>query len=480
MGSPVNNRVNNLTRVLSASYLSPNILNCEYAVRGSVLLRSLELEKQLKDKPGSLPFDKILFANIGNPQAVGQKPMSFLRQIISGVVNPKDISAGTPSDIRERVEKYTQTFNPGAYTHSKGAPVFRQEVADFLTRRDGVVGDPENVFLTDGASPGVKMLLDALIRSNKDGILIPYPQYPLYSALITQLGGTAMPYYLKEENQWGLDLDEVTKTIEEFRPKGVIARAFVMVNPGNPTGAMFYKKDIEDVIRLCSDSKLVLLADEVYQENVYTEKAFYPARKVMNEMGVQVELASLHSTSKGLAGECGLRGGFLYLDNFDEEVMAQFYKLRSVNLCSNTIGQLAIASVVNPPQPGSESYKTYQTERNEIFEGLKRKAKFVAEQLNQLDGVSCQPAAGAMYLFPSVTLPQKALDEAKRRNQAADLMYCLEMLENTGLVCVPGSGFGQRQGTWHYRITILPNENDLKDVMKRLAKFHNEFLATYR
>jgi alanine transaminase len=159
--------------------------------------------------------------------------------------------------------------------------------------------------------------------------------------------------------------------------------------------------------------------------------------------------------------------------------MLQFRKLAASTLSSNTIGQIIMGIMVNPPQPGEESYPLYAAETEEIFEALKRRADKLYKKLNELEGVSCQPIEGAMYAFPTITIPQKAIEEAKARGIPADEMYCLDMVEEAGIVTVPGSGFGQKEGTYHFRTTILPSEDEIDQVIERLGKFHSKWLARY-
>ena len=146
----------------------------------------------------------------------------------------------------------------------------------------------------------------------------------------------------------------------------------MIINPGNPTGQVLNREDLQEIIRFCRDERLVLLADEVYQENIYyPEKApFLSAKQVLMEMGPefsdQVELVSFHSTSKGLIGECGQRGGYFECHNLDKEVQAQLFKVSSVSLCSDVLGQVMVSLMVNPPRPGDESFALYQQERNSL------------------------------------------------------------------------------------------------------------------
>mmetsp|Transcript_1948 Transcript_1948/g.1407 ORF Transcript_1948/g.1407 Transcript_1948/m.1407 type:complete len:133 (+) Transcript_1948:505-903(+) len=125
-----------------------------------------------------------------------------------------------------------------------------------------------------------------LIRSKSDGILVPIPQYPLYSALITLQGGTMVPYYLDEERNWALDIKELETRVKKAKDGGLNVRSLVVINPGNPTGQVLTEQNMHEIIQLCYDNSILIMADEVYQKNVYCEKSkFSSFRKVLNEMG---------------------------------------------------------------------------------------------------------------------------------------------------------------------------------------------------
>jgi aspartate/methionine/tyrosine aminotransferase len=169
--------------------------------------------------------------------------------------------------------------------------------------------------------------------------------------------------------------------------------------------------------------------------------------------------------SKGFLGECGHRGGYLECRNVPEPVMDEITKLQSISLCANSAGQVATFLLVHPPRPGGPSHELYRRERAEVLETLRRKAEIVERGLNAVPGITCNRVAGAMYAFPRITLPKGVTDEA----------YCLALLEETGICVVPGSGFGQEEGTWHFRTTILPPMDQIEQVVKRLADFHVAF-----
>jgi alanine transaminase len=193
-----------------------------------------------------------------------------------------------------------------------------------------------------------------------------------------------------------------------------------------------------------------------------------------------ISLFSLHSVSKGYLGECGHRGGYIELRNVPEDVLSEFIKIQSINLCSNVSGQFATYFMVAPPQPGDESYATFVGERDAVLEDLKEKAEILGRGVNSIPGMSVVIPRGAMYAFVRFTLPkEKGIDadkmpaDARREYEAKrDSDYCLELLEETGICVVPGSGFGQRAGTFHFRTTFLPPRGAIEALVGKLKSFH--------
>lgn len=232
----------------------------------------------------------------------------------------------------------------GAYTNSQGLNGVRQHVADYIQQRDGGhPAYPGDIFLTNGASAGIEMVLNAIISTDHDGIMIPIPQYPIYSALIARMGGRQIGYLLDEELGWAVKEEELYKQLHDAKRSGLHVKALALINPGNPTGQVLDREHLVIIGKFCADNGIVLLADEVYQRNVYAEnKEFISMKKIAMETPSceHLELVSFHSTSKGLIGECGRRGGYMELHNIDPYVHSQLYKLASSGLCSGVNGQI--------------------------------------------------------------------------------------------------------------------------------------------
>jgi len=302
---------------------------------------------------------------------------------------------------------------------------------------------------------------------------------------VTRLGGTWVGYELKEDYNvpdpsWGIDVRKLESIIKRCRTKGQRVRALVVINPGNPTGNILSEEDIANVVKVAEKYNIVLLADEVYQDNIYTpKKKFHSIRKVAYTIGSKAQVFSFHSISKGYYGECGLRGGYVHLDNVDKAINDEMYKMFSMSLCSNTVGQAMMAQILNPPQPGDASYKLWSAERSAIFDGMVKKAGIVEKMLNSIKGINCMPIEGAMYAFPEVMLPPAYVTNAKKLGKEPDTLYCIEVLKELGVIMVPGNGFGQRPNTYHYRLTILPEEKDLVGMLQGLARFQEKLYSQY-
>ena len=192
-----------------------------------------------------------------------------------------------------------------------------------------------------------------------------------------------------------------------------------------------------------------------------------------------VELISFHSVSKGMVGECGKRGGYMECVGLHPETLDQLYKAASISLCPNILGQVMVDLMVEPPVAGDPSYALYHAELNGIYESLRRRASQLVATFNSMEGVSCQDAVGSMYAFPSITLPPAAVAAAEAAGKAPDVFYCLQLLDATGVCVVPGSGFGQKSGTWHFRCTFLPPESFFDEFLADIKRFHQSFLAKY-
>ncbi|CUM52469.1 unnamed protein product [Debaryomyces tyrocola] len=475
---------------LKLADLNKLTINAKYAVRGKIPIRADELREQLNDTNNELPFKEIIYANIGNPQQLDQAPLTWYRQVLSVLQNPKLLNTQIdyPKDVIDRAKLLLENVGSvGAYSHSQGNPHVRKSVADFITRRDGFPSNPSDIFLTGGASAAVSYLLQVLSSSNDSGFMIPIPQYPLYTATIALNDAVPIGYYLNEENNWSTNPTQIRELIKENNEKGIQIKALVVINPGNPTGSILSYDNIVEIINIAAEYGIAIIADEVYQENVF-EGEFVSVKKVLSKLNRidpqaynNVQLASLHSTSKGVSGECGQRGGYMELVGFSKEVRDIIFKLASINLCSVVSGQTLVELMINPPTPGSASYELYKSETSKIHKDLQSRADLLYKSFIEMEGITCNKPMGAMYLFPKLNFTPnsypKLFEDSENIGATIDEVYCIELLENTGICCIPGSGFGQVPDTYHLRTTFLPPGSEWID---KWVGFHNDFIAKYK
>jgi len=256
------------------------------------------------------------------------------------------------------------------------------------------------------------------------------------------------------------------------------------INPGNPTGQILTKETMEVILKFAHERSLMVFADEVYQDNIWSEKKWYSFREVLKKMPEpycnDVELASFHSASKGFMGECGMRGGYMELVNMDPVVHQMINKTAGISLCSNTAGQVVMDMKVNGPSlkmgESLETVQSYEEEAGLLNASLKRRANAVYHALNSMDNCSSNPVEGSLYALAKINFSEKFINEAATKNVAPDYLYCMKALEHTGCILVPGSGFYQKPGTHHFRTTILPlPEERFYATFDKLKEFNKKF-----
>lgn len=223
-----------------------------------------------------------------------------------------------------------------------------------------------------------------------------------------------MPYHLNESDAWRISVNDIKVALEQARTNGVDVRAIVVINPGNPTGASLSYTDIQEVLKLAYQHNLVIIADEVYQSNVFMGE-FYSFKKVLQELVEQddvgshfesIQLASLHSSSKGLVGECGHRGGYFELIGFDDVFRTELLKLISTDICPPVIGQCLMALVMDPPRQGDLSYDRYVFETEGIKNGLLQRSTALYRGFQKMGNVECgHPQVSPLGQKPALKYP---------------------------------------------------------------------------
>ena len=259
----------------------------------------------------------------------------------------------------------------------------------------------------------------------------------------------------------------------------------VVINPNNPTGSVLTLESMQEVIKFAHKYGIVIVADEVYQHNTYGSHQFISFKKAICSIEApynHVSLISFNSISKGYTGECGVRGGYMEFHNFDKAVMEQIHKIRDA--CSvNAAGSIAMGVICNPPtleNCSKEVVDKYNKERDEILNRLAQKAKMTVEKLNKCKNIQCADIGGAMYAFPRILLPQSVIDLAKACKQEPCEYFCREMLEATGIITVPGSGFGQDPDSYHFRMSLLLwDPKEFEKMLDIMCNFINKYFTEH-
>ncbi|KAJ9595651.1 hypothetical protein L9F63_013166, partial [Diploptera punctata] len=473
--------------------MNPHINAMDFQIGDTIVDRAEEIIKELENKVKK-PFSDVIKANVGDSHAMGQKPITFFRQVLALVAyTPLMNDPNIPSDSKERAREILSGCaggSIGSYTDSAGIThgmeVIRRQVARFIEKRDGVPSRWEDILLFNGVSEAINLMLTLLnkeIDGKKSGVLLPVPAFLQFPVFIMQYNMQLIKYFLDETKGWNINIAAMEKVVKEARTK-CNPRAVLIMNPGNPTGQLMARENVEEIIKFAYKEHLLILADEVYQDNVYAKcESFSSFKKVLMEMGEPyntMQLASFNSCSKSFVGECGIRGGYMELINVDPEEQKVLKKAVSVEVCSNTFGQCVIYAMTKPPEENEPSYQLYVTERRAVLDSLAKRAHTVTEVFNNTEGISCNEIQGAMYAFPRIYLPQKAIDKAVSLKQSPDFFYAMQLLENTGICVVPGIGFGQEPGTYHFRSTILLQPEKLEVMLKRFQDYQIKFLKEYK
>ena len=397
---------------------SAKLANVLYDIRGPIM----DAAKKMEDEG-----QKIIKLNLGNLAVFGfDAPEEIQQDMIRNLPN----SAG--------------------YSDSKGIFAARKAVMH-ETQKQGIAGVTlDDIYLGNGASELITMATNALLDDG-DELLLPMPDYPLWTAATSLSGGTPVHYLCDEANGWMPNLADIRSKITP-RTKGI-----VVINPNNPTGVMYSDALLQGIVNLAREHGLVLLADEVY------DKVLYDGIKhtAIASMSHDVLTLTFNSLSKSYRS-CGYRAGWLVVSG-DKKNAADYIEglnmLSNMKLCSNVPGQWAIQTALGG----------YQSINDLVGEGgrLRRQRDLAFELITAIPGVSCVKPQAALYMFPKL--------DPKVYPIADDRVFFLELLKETRVMLVQGSGFNW-QAPDHFRIVFLPHEDDLREAIGRIAKF----LESYR
>jgi alanine-synthesizing transaminase len=350
----------------------------------------------------------------------------------------------TPAPLVEAVRRALADGRNG-YVPSPGIPEAREAVAADWSAR-GFPADPDRVLITGGTSEGIELALTALVNPGET-VLVPMPTYPLYTAVLAKIGADAQYYRKDPANGWLPDLDHLASLIT---PR---TRALVVIDPNNPTGAVYPESIRRALLALADRHGLTILADEVYGDLAYDGPV-----PPLGSLDPDAPVISFSSLSKAYVAP-GWRAGWMVVGRSPrlDDLLAAIRKLADGRLCSNGPVQYAIA----PALLGDRSHQ--ETLRAE----LRVRADVTVRALNAIPGMSCVAPLGAFYAMPKVQLPAGGTDEG----------YILELLRATGVLCVYGSGFGLAPAEGFFRVVFLASPDELARIYADIAGFTRTYLG---
>jgi len=398
---------------MSSILQSEKLRHVCYEIRGPALQEAKKLEEE---------GHRITKLNIGNPGAFGfEAPEEILKDVILNLPESQ------------------------AYSDSKGLFSARKAVMH-ETQRLGVPGvDIEDIYLGNGVSELIVMAMQALLNDG-DEILIPAPDYPLWTAAVTLSGGKAVHYRCDESSDWNPDLQDIKSKINS-RTRGI-----VVINPNNPTGAVYTPDLLKGIVKLAEEKDLIIFADEIYDKILYDDAKHTPLATLSEDILV----VTFNGLSKSYR-VAGFRSGWLYLSGAKKrarDYIEGLEILSNMRLCSNVPAQQAIQTALGG----------YQSINELIMPGgrLREQRDIAWKMLNDIPGVSCVLPKGAIYLFPK-------LDPA-RFNIRNDEQLILDLLLQEHVLMVQGSGFNI-DDKQHFRIVFLPREDTLVEAIGKLGNF---------
>ena len=384
-----------------------------YDIRGPVL----EKARQMEDEG-----HRIIKLNIGNLAVFGFDPPD---EIVHDMIRNLHGAAG--------------------YTDSKGLFAPRKAVMHYTQEKRIAGVDVDDIYLGNGASELIVMAMNALLNSG-DEVLVPAPDYPLWTAAVTLSGGHPVHYVCDEQAGWFPDIDDMRRKITPD------TKALVIINPNNPTGALYPREVLEQVVELARQHQLVVFADEIYDKTLYDGEQHESIAALADD----VLFVTLNGLSKNYRS-CGYRAGWMVVSG--DKKHAQDYieglnMLASMRLCANVPGQFAIQTALGG----------YQSIHDLVRPGgrLHRQRDIAHQLLTAIPGVSCVKPKAALYMFPRL--------DPKMYPIADDQQFAYELLAEEKVLIVQGTGFNWI-GHDHFRLVFLPNQDDLEHAIGRIARF---------
>jgi alanine-synthesizing transaminase len=360
---------------------------------------------------------QIIYLNIGDPVKYDfRTPEHIKRALIDAVENNKNY-----------------------YAESEGLPELRKAIVEKESQK-GLSVTEEDVLVTNGVSEGLDMTMASIIDPNSE-VLMPGPYYPPYASYVKFYGGKPVEFKLHEDGK--PDMEDIMSKITSK------SRAMCIISPNNPTGEVFDRKSLQQLIDIAAEHDLYVICDEIYDKIVFGDQ-FTGIGKVAKDAPVIL----LNGFSKAYL-MTGWRCGYICTNGNSRklnEIRKNIPKLARVRISTNLPVQIAAVQALQGPQDHIK----------EMVEKLRRRRDYVVRSLNAIEGISCKMPQGAFYVFPKINLDSRWKD---------DKQFVLDLLNNTGVLTVHGSGFGTAFGAGHFRIVYLPTEEVLVQAMDKLERF---------
>jgi len=383
----------------------------EYAIR-DVVVHARSVAKTGK---------KIYYLNIGDPVA---------------------FDFDTPNHIKQALERAVEE-GANSYSSSEGLPELREAITQKEKRVDNIDISSDNVIVTQGISEGIQMVMAALI-SNDDEILLPGPTYPPYISYTNFFGGKPITYETVEDDCWQPNIDDLRSKISSK------TRGIVIINPNNPCGALYEEKIVKQILDLAGEYGLPVLSDEIYDQIIYEKKFVSTAH-----LAKDVPVIGLNGFSKAYL-MTGWRLGYLYFHDQKgelQELKQCIEKETRIRLCANTPVQKAGVAALTGPQ----------NHIRDMVEKLEQRRNYALKRFDEIEGLSCAKPQGAFYVFPKI--------HDVGAKWKTDMEFVLDLLKETGVLFVHGSGFDRKYGAGHVRGVILPPIETLEHAFNEMERF---------
>ena len=393
--------------------LSKNLENVYSDIRGDIYMHALELEKQ---------GNKVLKLNTGNPAAFGFKM-------------PESIKSRIAVDVEKAL----------GYCDIKGIENARIAIRNYHSSKGLKNITEDDIFIGNGVSEAAYMVITALIGKD-DEVLVPTPCYSLWTNLTYLAGGKVHFYQCDESNEWQPDIESIKKGINPN------TKALVIINPNNPTGALYSKEILSEIVNIARENNLIIISDEIYDRLVLDGKQHISTGAIADD----VTVVTMNGLSKSHC-ICGLRCGWLCISGMEKNkkiLRDALIRIASVRLCSNALMQLII-----PDALADSSYTENMINSNGR---ITRQRNVVTEELDKIDGISYVKNQAAFYLFPKLNLKKFGLE--------SDREFARKLLDEKHILLIPGSGFSCADNE-HFRIVMLPEENELRNSIISIGDF---------